>query len=135
MAWDKFNPNLAAHDLVQDMKWKPEIRKEFKENEKAVLDRYALLPEERKTIEERDFRTLYDLGMHPYLGGQLSRFIWGNDAGKSNANCDGCGEVLLRNLAFSFDPTQRGWMSMDTYVPAIPIGAVMRAAAVSQIVE
>jgi hypothetical protein len=20
--------------------------------------------------------------MHPYLGGQLSRFIWGNDAGK-----------------------------------------------------
>jgi hypothetical protein len=64
MAWEKFN------------------RKEFKENEKAVLDRYALLPEERKAIEERDFRTLYDLGMHPYLGGQLSRFIWGNDAGK-----------------------------------------------------
>jgi NADPH-dependent curcumin reductase len=45
------------------------------------------------------------------------------------------GEVLLRNLAFSFDPTQRGWMSMDTYVPAIPLGAVMRAAAVSQVVE
>jgi NADPH-dependent curcumin reductase CurA len=45
------------------------------------------------------------------------------------------GEVLLRNLAFSFDPTQRGWMSMDTYVPAIPIGAAMRAAAVSQVVE
>jgi Aromatic-ring-opening dioxygenase LigAB, LigA subunit len=82
MAWEKFNPNLTAHDLVQDMKWKPEIRKEFKENEQAVLDRYSLLPEERKAIEERDFRTLYDLGMHPYLGGQLSRFIWGNDAGK-----------------------------------------------------
>jgi NADPH-dependent curcumin reductase len=45
------------------------------------------------------------------------------------------GEVLLRNLAFSFDPTQRGWMSMDTYVPAIPLGAAMRAVAVSQIVE
>jgi NADPH-dependent curcumin reductase len=45
------------------------------------------------------------------------------------------GEVLLRNLAFSFDPTQRGWMSMDTYVPAIPIGQVMRAATVSQVVE
>jgi protocatechuate 4,5-dioxygenase alpha chain len=64
MAWEKFNPNLAAHDLVQDMKWDPKLR------------------EERKAIEERDFRTLYDLGMHPYLGGQLSRFIWGNDAGK-----------------------------------------------------
>ena len=45
------------------------------------------------------------------------------------------GEVLLRNLAFSFDPTQRGWMAIDTYVPAIPLGAVMRAAAVSQVVE
>jgi len=45
------------------------------------------------------------------------------------------GQALLRNLAFSFDPTQRGWMSMDTYVPAIPLGAVMRAAAVSQVVE
>ena len=30
------------------------------------------------------------------------------------------GELLIRNLAFSFDPTQRGWMSMDTYIPAIP---------------
>ncbi|MBV8361446.1 MAG: NADP-dependent oxidoreductase [Deltaproteobacteria bacterium] len=44
-------------------------------------------------------------------------------------------EVLLRNLAFSFDPTQRGWMSIDTYVPAIPLGAAMRAVAVSQVVE
>jgi hypothetical protein len=82
MAWEKFNPNLATHDLVQDLKWNREIRREFKENEAAVLDRYAMLPEERKAIEARDFRKLYDLGMHPYLGGQLSRFIWGNDAGK-----------------------------------------------------
>jgi NADPH-dependent curcumin reductase CurA len=45
------------------------------------------------------------------------------------------GEVLVRNLAFSFDPTQRGWMSMDTYMPAIPLGQVMRAGAVGQVVE
>jgi NADPH-dependent curcumin reductase len=45
------------------------------------------------------------------------------------------GEVLLRNVALSCDPTQRGWMAMDTYVPAIPLGAVMRALAVSQVVE
>ncbi|MCO5131360.1 MAG: hypothetical protein M9932_12435 [Xanthobacteraceae bacterium] len=82
MAWEKFNPNLAAHDLVQDMKWDPKLREEFKRDEAAVLDRYAMMPEERRAIEARDFRTLYDLGMHPYLGGQLSRFIWGNDAGK-----------------------------------------------------
>lgn len=82
MAWEKFNPTLGSHDLVQDLKWDVKLREEFKRNEAGVLDRYELLPEERTAIEQRDFRTLYDLGMHPYLGGQLSRFIWGNDAGK-----------------------------------------------------
>ncbi|HXW85637.1 MAG TPA: NADP-dependent oxidoreductase, partial [Candidatus Binataceae bacterium] len=45
------------------------------------------------------------------------------------------GQVLLKNLAFSFDPTQRGWMTMDTYVPAIPLGAVMRAGTVGRVVD
>jgi NADPH-dependent curcumin reductase CurA len=45
------------------------------------------------------------------------------------------GEVLVRNLWLSFDPTQRGWMSRDTYVPAVAIGDVMRAASVGQVVE
>ena len=45
------------------------------------------------------------------------------------------GQVLLRNLAFSFDPTQRGWMSVDTYIPAIPLGEVMRAGGIGQVVE
>jgi hypothetical protein len=81
-AWEKYDPSLAAHDLVQDLKWDPQLRLMFKQNEAAVLDRYDMKPAERKAIEERDFRALYDLGMHPYLGGQLSRFIWGNDAGK-----------------------------------------------------
>jgi NADPH-dependent curcumin reductase len=45
------------------------------------------------------------------------------------------GQVLVRNLAFSFDPTQRGWMSMDTYIPAIPIGEPMKAGTVGQVVE
>lgn len=45
------------------------------------------------------------------------------------------GEFLVRNLCLSFDPTQRGWMTMDTYVPKIPIGEVMRAASVAEVVE
>ena len=45
------------------------------------------------------------------------------------------GQVLVRNLWLSFDPTQRGWISKDTYVPAVPIGEVMRAASVGQVVE
>jgi len=47
----------------------------------------------------------------------------------------GDGQLLIRNLALSFDPTQRGWMSMDTYIPAIPLGQVMKAAIVGQVVE
>jgi hypothetical protein len=81
-AWKDFDPTLASHDLVQDLKWDRELRRLFETDEAKVLDRYDLKPAERKAIEERDFRTLYDLGMHPYLGGQLSRFIWGNDAAK-----------------------------------------------------
>ena len=45
------------------------------------------------------------------------------------------GQVLVRNLAFSFDPTQRGWMSMDTYMPAIPLGQTMKAGTVGQVVD
>jgi NADPH-dependent curcumin reductase CurA len=45
------------------------------------------------------------------------------------------GQILVRNLAFSFDPTQRGWMSMDTYMKAIPVGKVMLAGTVGQVVE
>src|SRR4051812_8765915 len=43
------------------------------------------------------------------------------------------GQVLIRNLWLSFDPTQRPWMSMDTYVPMIPLGDVMRAISVGQV--
>lgn len=45
------------------------------------------------------------------------------------------GQVLIRNLYFSFDPTQRGWMAGPTYLPAIEIGEVMRAGAVGQVIE
>jgi NADPH-dependent curcumin reductase len=44
------------------------------------------------------------------------------------------GQVLVRNLWLSFDPTQRGWMSGDSYVPMVLIGDVMRALAVGQVI-
>ena len=39
------------------------------------------------------------------------------------------GEFLVRNLCLSLDPTQRGWMARDTYLPAVAIGDVVRSAA------
>ena len=45
------------------------------------------------------------------------------------------GQVLVRNLWLSFDPTQRNWMARDSYVPMVPLGEVMRAMAVGQVIE
>lgn len=45
------------------------------------------------------------------------------------------GEFLVRNRFLSFDPTQRGWMERDTYVPAIPLGGVVRALASGEVIE
>lgn len=45
------------------------------------------------------------------------------------------GQALLKNLYLSFDPTQRLWASVDTYRPAVPLGTVMSAMGVGQVVE
>jgi NADPH-dependent curcumin reductase CurA len=48
----------------------------------------------------------------------------------------GNGEILIRNLYLSFDPTQRGWMEdRESYVPPVAIGEVMRAGSVAQVVR
>lgn len=45
------------------------------------------------------------------------------------------GEFLVRNLYLSFDPTQRGWLNdVESYVPPVAIGEVMRAGSVGQVV-
>ena len=48
----------------------------------------------------------------------------------------GDGEVLVRNLFLSFDPTQRGWMEdRESYLPPVQLGEPMRAGSVGQVVE
>jgi hypothetical protein len=48
----------------------------------------------------------------------------------------GEGEALVRGLMISLDPTIRGWLNeVDTYMPAVRIGDVVRAGAVGQVVE
>ncbi len=46
------------------------------------------------------------------------------------------GEVLLRVRALSVDPTNRVWMrEEDSYLPAVAIGAVVRAAGLAEVVD
>jgi len=47
----------------------------------------------------------------------------------------GPGEFLVRQTHLSFDPTQRGWIAYDTYLPAVKIGDVVRAGGVGQVVK
>src|SRR5579871_6774317 len=44
------------------------------------------------------------------------------------------GDFVVRNLVLSCDPTQRGWMARDTYMPAVALGAVMRSGAGGRVV-
>lgn len=45
------------------------------------------------------------------------------------------GEFLVRNLWLSCDPTQRGWMELETYIPMLPLGEVMASGAAGEVVE
>jgi hypothetical protein len=81
MGLEAFNPNLVCHDLIQDLKWDAELRAEFEADQASVLDRYPLVPDERAAVDAGDFRALYDMGLHPYLGGQFARLMYGNAAG------------------------------------------------------
>lgn len=46
------------------------------------------------------------------------------------------GQVLIKNLYLSFDPTQRGWVNdTESYMPPVAIGEVMRAGTVGQVVS
>jgi NADPH-dependent curcumin reductase len=46
---------------------------------------------------------------------------------ETEAPAPGEGEVLVRALMLSCDPTQRAWIAGDTYLPAVRIGQVMRS--------
>ena len=46
----------------------------------------------------------------------------------------GQGEILVRNIYLSLDPTNRGWMrKSDGYLPALPIGEVMRGGTIGAV--
>ncbi len=46
----------------------------------------------------------------------------------------GEGEFVVRLTHFSFDPTQRGWLGGDTYLPAVRIGDPVRAGGIGEVI-
>lgn len=47
----------------------------------------------------------------------------------------GEGEFVVKLTHLSFDPTQRGWLGGDTYLPAVKIGDPVRAGGIGEVVE
>jgi NADPH-dependent curcumin reductase len=47
----------------------------------------------------------------------------------------GDGQVLVRTIYLSLDPTNRGWAAGDTYLPAVPLEGVMRGIALGRVEE
>src|SRR5688572_25364457 len=45
------------------------------------------------------------------------------------------GELLVKTLCLSIDPTIRGWIARDTYLPAVKIGEVVRSGGIGEVVE
>lgn len=61
-----------------------------------------------------------------------SNFTWNESPLPALAD----GEVLVRNIYLSLDPTNRGWMNETaTYLPPIPLGSVMRGGAIGIVEE
>lgn len=87
MALEHFDPRSRMNDLVQDLKWNPDLRERFASDEEQVLGSYHLAADERAAIRDRDFRAVFELGLHPYLLSQLARLIYGTGekAGTSEA--------------------------------------------------
>src|SRR5690242_12735409 len=55
-------------------------------------------------------------------------------AGEAPRPTPGDGEALVRNLYLSIDPTIRGWIERDGYLPAVAIGDVVRSATLGEVV-
>ncbi|SCF03202.1 protocatechuate 4,5-dioxygenase, alpha chain [Micromonospora coriariae] len=95
MGLEHFNPLLRANDLVQDLKWDDELRARFETSEEEVLSSYPITEDEREAIRGRDFRRLYELGLHPYLLSQLARLIYGTG---EKAGTSAAATALIQSL-------------------------------------
>src|SRR5580700_3141125 len=60
-----------------------------------------------------------------------SDFEWREEPVPSLAD----GDVLVRNLYLSLDPTNKVWASQDSYLPAVPLGDVMRGFGIGVVEE
>ena len=57
----------ALHKLLWELRRDPALADRFRACPDDVLAGYDLAPQDRAAVRARDFRTLYDRGVNPYL--------------------------------------------------------------------
>lgn len=95
MALDHVNKLLQTNELIIDLKRDHDLRLRFKDNEMDVLKMYSLTEEELDAIKKRDFRKMYDIGIHQYLVAQFARLIYGTADG---SNDGGSVAILMQQM-------------------------------------
>jgi len=83
MDWKNFNPSLATHDLIQDSEMVSAAARRSSRQKSPRCSTAIRCARTSGMRSDRNFLALYDMGLHPYLGGQFARLIFGNEAGKS----------------------------------------------------
>lgn len=95
MSLDHVNKLLQTNELIIDLKRDANLRQQFKDTEGTVLSAYDLTEEELVAIQNRNFKALYDLGVHQYLIAQLARIIYGTVDG---GNDGGSVQILMNQM-------------------------------------
>ena len=95
MGLEKFDPLTVTNELIQTLKTDHQLRERFQVDEESVLGEFDLTDRERQAIRDRDFKTLFELGVHPYLLAQLSRLIFGTVEG---AGASEAASALVKSL-------------------------------------
>ena len=84
MSLDHFDALLATNQLIMDLKRSGELRDAWTADQEAVLSRYPLTGSELAAIRTRNFKALYDLGVHQFLLAQFARLVYGTADGSNS---------------------------------------------------
>lgn len=95
MGLEHVNKLLQTHELIIDLKRDQSMREQFKQDEDKVLSQYDLTQEEIQAIKTRNFKALYDIGIHQYLVAQFARIIYGTADG---SNDGGSVKILMQQM-------------------------------------
>ncbi|MEU6661974.1 hypothetical protein [Streptomyces sp. NPDC046821] len=57
----------AIHQLLWDIRRKPDVKAAYQADPDATLDSYGIAGEHRQWMKDLDFKAMYESGINPYL--------------------------------------------------------------------